>query len=138
MRITAVASSAPSFPTALGATPGPGSVSLAFTAPANDGGSPNTNYEYSTNGGSTWTARSPASTTSPVTIVGLTNGRADTLRLRAVNAVGSGAASAFVIATPRTVADAPQVMAGTPGDRSVTLELTAPTSDGGAAITNYA
>ncbi|MFM9052271.1 MAG: hypothetical protein ACKOKF_08135, partial [Bacteroidota bacterium] len=44
---------------------------VAFTAPSSIGGSAITNYEYSTNGGSTWVTRSPASTTSPLRITGL-------------------------------------------------------------------
>jgi hypothetical protein len=71
-------------PTALVATPGNNSASIAFTAGANNG-SPITNYEYSTNGGSTWTAFSPSQTTSPVTITGLTNGITYQVKLHAIS-----------------------------------------------------
>lgn len=87
---------AASAPTNLVATPGDGQVSIAFTAPADDGGSSITNYEYSDDGGSNWSAFSPAATSSPVVITGLTNGTSYSIKLRAVNSVGSGAESAAV------------------------------------------
>jgi biotin carboxyl carrier protein len=93
------AATAPAAPTALVATSGNGSASIAFTAGA-DNGSAITNYEYSTNNGSTWTTRSPAATTSPISISGLTNGTAYNVKLRAVNNVGAGAESSAVSVTP--------------------------------------
>jgi hypothetical protein len=79
-------------PTIGTASAGDASISLTFTAPTDNGGTPITNYQWSTDG-STYTALSPASTTSPVTIPGLTNGTAYTVRLKAVNANGVSAAS---------------------------------------------
>jgi len=77
-----------------------GQLSVAFVAPTNDGGSPITNYKYSTNAGTTWTAVSPAATTSPIVISGLVNGTSYNVQIRAVNAVGDGAATATTAATP--------------------------------------
>lgn len=74
-------------------------VSIEFT-PGLDGGSPITNYEYSLDDGATFTAFSPSVLTSPVLISNLTNDVAYTIRLRAVNALGAGQASASVTATP--------------------------------------
>jgi hypothetical protein len=68
-----------------------GSVEVTFTAGAN-GDSAITNYKYSTDG-TTYTAFSPAQTTSPLTISGLSAGTSYTFRLKAVNAVGDSAAS---------------------------------------------
>ena len=90
---------APAAPTALIATAGNSSASVAFT-PGSDNGAAITSYEYSTDNGSTWTARSPAATSSPVVISGLTNGTAYSIKLRALNSVGSGAASSAVSVTP--------------------------------------
>ena len=70
-----------------------GETTLTFTAPASNGGASITNYKYSTDG-TTYTAFSPAQTTSPLTISGLTNGTAITVRLKAVTANGDGTASA--------------------------------------------
>jgi hypothetical protein len=57
----------PGAPTSLVATPGNGSVSIAFM-PGADGGAAITNYEYSTDNGATWKAFSPINTMSLVLI----------------------------------------------------------------------
>lgn len=87
----------PAAPTSLVATPGSTSCSIAFTA-GNNGGSAITNYEYKIGTGS-WTALSPADSTTPVTIPGLTAETEYSVRLRAVNAAGSGTQSAAVTFT---------------------------------------
>lgn len=97
---------APGAPTITGMTPGGGSLEVAFTPPADDGGTAITNYEHSIDGGSTWTAVAPVVTSSPLTITGLIGGTEYDVRLRAVNAVGAGAASNLVSGTP-TAAPAP-------------------------------
>ena len=89
----------PSAPTITGITPGVGQLSVAFTAGA-DNGTPLTNYEYSTNSGSSFTAVSPASTASPIVITGLTNGTAYQVQIRAVNAIRKGVATASTPGTP--------------------------------------
>lgn len=94
-----VTATTPSAPTNLTATAGNSQVEVAFTAGA-DGGASITNYEYSTDGGTTWTALNPADTASPVTITGLTNGTQYNIKLRAINSVGSGVSSTTVAATP--------------------------------------
>jgi len=91
----------PSAPTDVTITPGDGQLSVAFTAPSDNGGYPITNYQYSTDGGSTFTAVDPASTASPVVISGLSNGTTYPVRLRAVVAEsGEGDASTPVDGTP--------------------------------------
>jgi Ig-like domain CHU_C associated len=76
---------------------------IQFTAPANDGGSSITNYEYSTDNGATWITPSPAITSSPLIISsGLTNCTSYQVKIRAVNANGSGTASAAVSLVPST------------------------------------
>jgi hypothetical protein len=77
-------------------------VTVAFTAPAT-GGKSITNYKYSIDGGSTYTALSPAQTTSPLTIGGLTNNTAYTFSIKAVNANGDSAASGTSNSTTPTV-----------------------------------
>lgn len=77
-------------------------LSINFSAGLSNG-STVTNYEYSTNNGSSWTARSPIATTSPLVITGLSNGTAYPVRLRAINAAGSGDSSTAVSATPTAV-----------------------------------
>jgi alpha-tubulin suppressor-like RCC1 family protein len=130
-----VPTTVPLAPTSLVATPGDGSVSLAFTAGAN-GGSAITNYKYSTDNGVNWTTRSPAATNSPISITGLSNGTEYTIKLRAVNSIGDGAVSSAVSSTPRTTPAAPTSLVATPGDGSVSIAF-APGADGGVSITKY-
>ena len=134
----------PNAPTSLVATAGNAQASIAFTAPSSDGGAAVTNYEYSTDNGTTWKAFSPADTTTPVVITirsdaatALVNGTTYQVKLRAVNEAGTGTASTAVSVTPRTTAGAPTALVGTPGNAQVSITFTAPSSDGGAAITNY-
>ena len=131
----AAAATAPAAPTSLVVTPGNQELSIAFTG-GSDGGAAITNYEYSFNN-STWTAFSPADTTSPVVITGLTNGTAYTVYLRAVNSVGPGTASASASGTPRTTPGAPTIGTITPGNGQLSVAFTAPASNGGSAITDY-
>jgi titin len=127
----------PGTPTSLAGTPGYGSVSVSFTAPASTGGSVITNYAFSTDDGSTWTMRSPASVASPISITGLTNGTSYRLRLRAVNAVGQGAVSDAVTATPVGASTLPVLTSITPANRQLTIVYTSPSVATGVRITNY-
>lgn len=86
----------PPAPTALISTPLSSSAQIAFTDPISNGGATITNYEYSTNNGSTWQALSPVDTTSPITVPGLTDGTTYAIKIRAVNSYGSGTASQAV------------------------------------------
>jgi gliding motility-associated-like protein len=90
----------PSAPTITAISTSNGSATVTFTAPTSNGGTPITNYEYSIDGGTTWTAFSPATTTSPVTINGLTPGTDYPFQLRAVNAIGSSPATPHLAVTP--------------------------------------
>jgi hypothetical protein len=89
---------APSEPTSLVASAGNGSATISFTAGSN-GGSAITNYKYSLDG-TNFTELSPADSSTPVSIPGLTNGTSYTIYLKAVNSVGESAASSPVSVTP--------------------------------------
>lgn len=95
-----IAPTVPTVPTITGITPGDGSLSVTFTPPASDGGFEITNYKYSTNAGITWSAVSPAATTSPILISGLNNGTKYNVQIRAMNEVGDGLATASTPGTP--------------------------------------
>lgn len=100
----------PAAPSSLVGTPDNTAASIAFTAGSN-GGSAITNYQYSTDGGATFTAFSPAQTASPVSITGLTNGVAYSIALKAVTAFGVSDASSTVSVTPaRVISGSPNVL----------------------------
>jgi gliding motility-associated-like protein len=99
---------APSAPTITSITNSAGTATINFTAPTSNGGSAIINYEYTTDGGTTWTAFSPVTTSSPVTVSGLTNGTTYPFQLRALNAIGPGAAS-NIISTTITVNTLPTI-----------------------------
>jgi hypothetical protein len=75
-----------------------GSLSIAFTAGSN-GGSSITNYKYSIDG-INYIAMNPATTTSPLTISGLTNGTTYSVKIKAVNGLGDAPASNAFTGTP--------------------------------------
>ena len=86
----------PDAPTNLATAPLDNAVRLTWTAPANNGGTPITDYviQYSADGGITWSTYSHiASTSTTVTIPFLTP-TTYTFRVAAVNAIGTGAYSA--------------------------------------------
>ena len=98
---TAVSAVAPSAPVINSITAGDGQLSVNFTA-ASNGGSAITNYKYSIDG-STYTAFSPAVTTSPLVITGLTNSTSYPVTIKAVNAINDSSASNSISATPVAV-----------------------------------
>ena len=110
------------------------SATLTFTAPSSDGGSEITNYQYSLNGGSSWTDLSPADVTSPVTVSGLSSNTVYTINLRSVNAVGPSETYATV-SSVTTLAGAPTGLSAVTTSSSAIISFTAPS--GSATITNY-
>src|SRR5262249_54035796 len=78
------------------------------------------------------------STTAACTATGLTNGTTYFFRVAATNAIGTGSYSAVSSgATPIGGPGAPTGVTGTAGNAQVALAWTAPTSNGGSAITGY-
>ena len=127
----------PAAPTGLVATAGDGEATVAFV-PGDDNGAAITNYEYSVGAGS-WTAFSPAELSSPVIVPGLANNVSASVRLRAINAAGAGAASSAVSVTPvpgPTRPDAPTNLWVNACDCSAAIIFTLG-ADGGSAITNH-
>ena len=147
------ATTEPGAPRSLNASAGDGRVTLSWLAPSSDGGAAITRYEYryKTTGNYpvNWTTvpGSNATTTS-YTVPSLTNGTLHTFQVRAVNSVGAGTASSEATATPTTTEDredepttsvpgAPRNLSAVGGDGQVVLTWDAPSSDGGAKITDY-
>ena len=141
------APTAPAAPSALMAAAANTEATLNWTAPTSDGGAAITDYmiEYDTdmNFSSSPTTVTTATAATSHTVSALTNATPYYFRVAAVNAVGTGAyypgaADAAVSATPAPTAPAaPSALMAAAANAAVTLNWTAPTSDGGAAITNY-
>jgi fibronectin type 3 domain-containing protein len=132
---------APGAPQSVVATPSSGLVTLAWSAPANSGGSAISNYVIY--------RRTSSTAEALLTTVGnvltyqdsaVTNGTQYFYRVAAVNSIGEGPKSNEAAATPQaiTAPGAPTGLLATPGrPRGVALEWTAPASNGGSAITGY-
>jgi len=131
----------PEPPTGLTATAGDAQVTLAWSAPANDGGSPVINYTIHR-------GIAPGAETPLVTVgnilghvdTGLTNGQVYYYKLSAINAVGGGPQSNEASATPHPGITAPSEPLGLQavgGNAQVLLSWSAPASDGGSPVTNY-
>jgi hypothetical protein len=120
--VTPAVPKAPDAPTSLSATALDTGVKITFT-PGADNGSAITNYEYQLDSGS-WVAFSPADTSSPVIIFGLTNDTQYSIKLRAVNSVGSSDPSDPVLVTPvaAPVKDGSSLPELTPGERQVLVD----------------
>jgi hypothetical protein len=117
-------------------TSGNGSASVAFTAPASNGGSAITGYT-ATCTASGQTTRTGTGASSPITVSNLTNGIQYQCNVKATNAAGTGAASADGAVTPLGPPGAPTALAATAGNAEATISFTAPASTGGSAITGY-
>ncbi|EPR76563.1 fibronectin type III [Leifsonia rubra CMS 76R] len=133
---TATTPALPGAPTISSVIAGDGAALVSF-APGTTGGSPIQGYEYQTTSGGAWAAVPGSS--SPVLITRLTNGTAYAVKIRGLNSVGTGTASAAVAVTPATVPSAPSIVGDTVAGSDATLSaaFTVPADDGGSAITTY-
>jgi len=132
----------PGAPTALQPVSRDSAVLLSFLPPAADGGRPITSYDVSTDGGATWSrlATGPAAGGGgrlEGVVTGLTNGRAYELRVRAVNAVGSGAVSPAAAVSPAGPPGAPRDVRVALVGLTADVSWQEPVSDGGAPVVGY-
>jgi len=143
--------SVPDAPTAITATLNGTTASVAFTAPANNGGSLITSYTVTAYDGS-GVAISPAITvtgaSSPISVPNLVSaaspGNSYKFKVKATNAIGTGAESSFsntvAVITPSAPA-APTIGAaafiGNSTSPLYSVSFTPPTNTGSAPITSY-
>ena len=124
----------PNVPTSVSAVAGNTQATVSFTAPTNNGGSAITGYTVISNPGNI----SQIGTASPLTVAGLTNGTSYTFTVVATNAIGISATSAASsVVTPATVPNVPTSVSAVAGNTQATVSFTAPTNNGGSAITGY-
>ncbi|MGH9090351.1 MAG: beta strand repeat-containing protein, partial [Acidimicrobiales bacterium] len=106
--VSAKPTGTPGVPTITRATPGNGQVTLTWSAPASNGGSPITGYVVNVATGVTPPSTVPTgSTGTSFTVTGLTNGTPYTFSVAAVNGNGTGTLSPAVTATPVSAPSAP-------------------------------
>ena len=128
----------PSAPTNFVAAPGNVHVLLTWNLPSDNGSIDITGYRVyssSSESGTYSLIGSPAVLS--FTNNALTNGQTYWYKVSAVNAVGEGAKTAAISAIPFTVPNSPTGMKAVAGNSKVTLNWTAPVSDGGRAIDYY-
>ena len=138
---TGVLCAAPEAPTGLSATGGDGELTVDFTPTWASGTGTNADsWEYSSDGGSTWTAVTPTDLggQQQFTLSGLTNGTTYSIEVRGVSAtVGVGAASTAVTGTPALPNGAPAHVVVTPGPSSYVVTWDAPTTAGTFPVAGY-
>ena len=128
----------PSAPWNVRAVRGDHSVTLMWSAPLDDGGSPITNYRIyggTASGSEAFLLQLGNVTT--YTDSGLSNGVTYYYQVSAKNVVGEGPRSSEVSATPATVPGPPSTLQATPGVQRITLAWGAPADNGGSAVTGY-
>jgi titin len=125
-------------PLDLSVTPGNGQASLAWSAPASNGGATVTAYivESSTDGGTTWTVETTTTSLTHV-VTGLVNGTSYAFHVSAVNAAGTGVATRSVMATPFSTSGAVGGLNAVAGDGQAVVTWSAPTNNGGSAVSGY-
>jgi large repetitive protein len=115
------------------------SVDLSWTAPPDDGGLPVLYYsvEYQLSGGA-WTQFGNGMLSSTnTTVTGLTKGGTYSFRVSAKNQNGVGSASASVSVVPATFPSSTSITSESHVATSVTLNWSAPSDNGGRAVTDY-
>ena len=143
--VSGKAATVPSAPYLWSARASNGQIYIVWSGPDSDGGSDITSYDLryirsdaDDSVDANWTLQEDFSqVASAYRILGLTNGVAYHMQVRAINAAGDGAWSERVTRTPVGPPGTPSIDTVTPGDESLTIMWSPPSSDGGAAITSY-
>ncbi|MGI9458823.1 MAG: fibronectin type III domain-containing protein, partial [Pirellulales bacterium] len=142
---TVVVAGTPGVVTGLTFTEEDGAIALSWTAPADTGGYPVTDYiiESTSDGGVTWVAESDISNATTATIsshdnVPLVNGNEYSFRVSAKTSIATGGSTEITggPAVPHTVPNAPVLDAPTSDNGSIGITWSAP-DNGGKPISDY-
>ena len=143
---TGTAQTTPGAPSIGAVTPGDETLTVAWSAPATDGGRDVTSYDLRyirsdapSKADANWTERDGIWTSGALRHIlsGLTNGVDYDVQVRAVNAVGNGSWSGAGAGKPLTTPGAPTIDSVTPGDETLTVSWSAPSDTGGSQVTGY-
>ena len=128
----------PGSPVPTSLTPGNGTATVSWTAPANDGGATITSYTASADDGDggIFTCEVDAAASSCM-ISGLTNGTHYTVIIAAHNVAGGSIAVSAGVVTPASVPTSPASINIAPASGAITVSWLAPTLNGGSAIYRY-
>ena len=131
----------PSAPTRLTVAPRPNQLEVVWDHPLDDGGATIIGYDiqYSNDRGTTWRPWHLSSPLDDLTanILGLSNGNAYIVRVRAKNSQGQGPWLASESTMPLGVPTAPTQLSLSSGDRELELSWAAPADDGGSKVREY-
>lgn len=136
--VNAVGSSPWTSTATLSATPAASALALSWTAPTFTGGETLTGYvvEYRLETAIPWDTVT-AGVSETYTLSGLTNGSSYEVRVAALTSTGTSSYSSMITATPVATPGVPQSLTLTPGARQISLTWTAPSDNGGSAVTDY-
>lgn len=124
----------------LTATSGEGSVLVSWTAPADNGGAPITDYtvQYKDSTMVNWLSFvDGVSSATSMTVTGLTNGTAYQFRVISTNRVGDTYPVKTATATPLGRPSAPPTLTAVDRVRSLDVSWESPIDDGGVSVTDY-
>jgi hypothetical protein len=125
----------PGKPTISAVEPGANSALVRWRAPATTGGASVTSYRVVATPGGASCQTTGAEFSCRVT--GLENGTTYTFSVTATNNAGVGTASSTFNGVPSTVPGVPRNVTATPQDGALKVTWSAPTYDGGTAVTGY-
>ena len=126
--------------------PGDSTLAVEWSAPATNGGAEVTGYDLRfirsdapDKADANWTGRNNIWSSGALRydLEGLTNGIGYDVQVRGVNPAGQGLWSPTAAGKPRTTPGAPAIDSLGPGDSTLAVEWSAPTTDGGAEVIGY-
>jgi Animal haem peroxidase/Fibronectin type III domain/RTX calcium-binding nonapeptide repeat (4 copies) len=143
--VTTLVLTAPTAPAATGVSRASTTITLAWTPPVSNGGSPITGYlvrvRNTSTGVQVGALRPAAATATSLVVTGLTNGTFYTLQVQAVNAIGTSPLSNDSASIrPATLPGAPLILGVTRGATGAPITATVfwvPVGNGGEPITGY-